>query len=368
MSSHPSADSPRRALLCGYYGEHNLGDDALLQVLLAQLPDGWRAVVTAWDQPQVRRSCAAWPELDTVNRRHLRSVLAALWRCDALVLGGGSLLQDTTSFASLLYYAALILAARARGLPVLLWGQGLGPLHRRRSRLLARLLLCVATGISWRDRDSQRWAARWGVQALQGSDPVWGLPERPWRGAGGPILLCWRPVARLADEDWRALLTVLDQLAERSDRTVLWLPFHQDQDAELLPQLQQRGLLPEGLQHRSHRVSAADPDAAMALCQGASLVLAMRLHGLILAALAGSPCAALSYDPKVASAAAALDCPCQPLGAPLAPTLLESWGSLLDHPPDPQARRQLQQQSQVHRALLARLGSVPAPPARGRGR
>jgi polysaccharide pyruvyl transferase WcaK-like protein len=39
-------------------------------------------------------------------------VLKALGRCDALVLGGGSLLQDSTSFRSLLYYAALMAAAR----------------------------------------------------------------------------------------------------------------------------------------------------------------------------------------------------------------------------------------------------------------
>jgi polysaccharide pyruvyl transferase WcaK-like protein len=27
-------------LLCGYYGEHNIGDDALLAALLQQLPAG----------------------------------------------------------------------------------------------------------------------------------------------------------------------------------------------------------------------------------------------------------------------------------------------------------------------------------------
>ena len=31
---------PTKPLLCGYYGEHNLGDDALLAVLLGQLPPG----------------------------------------------------------------------------------------------------------------------------------------------------------------------------------------------------------------------------------------------------------------------------------------------------------------------------------------
>ncbi|MEI7951733.1 MAG: polysaccharide pyruvyl transferase CsaB, partial [Synechococcaceae cyanobacterium ELA182] len=42
-------------LVCGYYGEHNLGDDALLEVLLAQLPPAVQPLVTAWDQPLVRR-------------------------------------------------------------------------------------------------------------------------------------------------------------------------------------------------------------------------------------------------------------------------------------------------------------------------
>ena len=358
VSSRPSADSPRRVLLCGYYGEHNLGDDALLQVLLGQLPPGWIAWVTAGDQAQVQgRFASDCPGLATVDRRSLRAVLAALARCDALVLGGGSLLQDATSLRSLLYYGALILAARARGLPVLLWGQGLGPLRRRRSRLLARLLLRLATAISWRDVDSQRWAAGWGIHAALGSDPVWALPShRSWQGSGGPILLCWRPVAQLGEQGWRSLLQALDQLAERADREVCWLPFHQDQDGELLADLQRRGWLPPRLAQRSRLVSAADPDAALAHFQGASLVLAMRLHGLILAALAGSPCAALSYDPKVASAAAALGCPCQSLDAPLAADLVAVWQALLDHAPDPQAVQRLRQQSQVHRSLLARLG------------
>ena len=37
-------------LLCGYYGEHNLGDDALLTVLLRDLPSGCRLWITAHDR------------------------------------------------------------------------------------------------------------------------------------------------------------------------------------------------------------------------------------------------------------------------------------------------------------------------------
>jgi len=349
-------------MLCGYYGEHNLGDDALLDVLLRQLPQGWIPLVTAHDQQQVHRRFAAdWPDLQTVDRRSLKAVLAALSGCRALVLGGGSLLQDSTSFRSLLYYGALILAARARGLTVLLWGQGLGPLRRHRSRLLARLLLAQANGISWRDSASARLAAGWGFHAAQGSDPVWAFPPQDWHGQGGPIVLCWRPVPLLDDRGWRLLLQALEALADRTDRPVHWLPFHQDQDTDLLADLDRRGLLGDSLRRRSVPVQADTPEQAMQCFRGASLVLAMRLHGLILAALAGSPCAALSYDPKVAAAAEALDCPWLDLARPHpdpaggADDLAASWEALVDRPPDPVRRQQLNADTRVHAALLQRL-------------
>ena len=198
---HGSAD-PLPVLLCGYYGEHNLGDDALLEALLQLLPAGVTPLVTAFDEAQVRERFG----VATVQRRSLKAVLAALGRSRALVLGGGSLLQDATSFRSLLYYGLLISAARLQGKPVLLWAQGLGPLRRRRSRALVRPLLAAATGISWRDPQSAELAASLGVRASYGSDAVWALPAQPWIGSGGPIVVCWRPTAQLQAEAWRPYL------------------------------------------------------------------------------------------------------------------------------------------------------------------
>ena len=45
---------PASLLLCGYYGEHNLGDDALLQVLLQGLPGSAPLMITAHDQVEVQ--------------------------------------------------------------------------------------------------------------------------------------------------------------------------------------------------------------------------------------------------------------------------------------------------------------------------
>ena len=359
LAAHPiSAQSragSRPVLLCGYYGEHNLGDDALLESLLSQLPAGVTPLVTAHDETQVQARFG----VATVPRRRLKAVLAALGTCRGLVLGGGSLLQDSTSFKSLLYYAALISAARLQGKPVLLWAQGLGPLRRRRSRLLVRSLLPAATAISWRDPESAALAARLGRRSAWGADAVWALPRQAWSGAGGAIVVCWRPTPLLPGEAWRPYLQALEQLAERHNREVIWLPFHLEQDRGLLAQLRADGLIGEGLWRRSHELEALLPSEATAMFRGAGLVLAMRLHALILAGLAGAPLAALSYDPKVRAAAAAIGCGCVDLAEPevSASALLEAWAAALDQPPATGAIAALQQSTAVHRQLLDTLSA-----------
>jgi len=342
-----------RPLLCGYYGEHNIGDDALLQALLRALPAEAKPCITAADQQQVQQRFG----VSTCDRRRLRSTLSALADCDGLILGGGSLLQDSTSWRSLLYYAALILTARLQRKPVILWAQGLGPLRRRRSRLLVGRLLPLVAAASWRDHQSaalaQQLAGASRATDPVGADPVWTLPPMHWRGRGGPIVLAWRSSSLLSEADWRVLLEALARLAEQNDRPVLWLPLHDAQDAGLLQRLQEQGLLPASLAARSREIRLQRPEELMAQASAAGLVLAMRLHGLILAARAGAPVAALSYDPKVAAAAEALGCPwadLQPL--PSAEVLLSGWQQQLDQP-QPSATIEAQVRSAAqHQALL----------------
>ncbi len=346
--SAPDAPRARRPLLCGYYGEHNLGDDALLAVLLSMLPPQAEPLVTAHDQALVRSRFG----VATVERRRLGAVLAALDRCDALVLGGGSLLQDATSFRSLIYYAMLILWARARGRPVLLWGQGLGPLRRRRSRALVRALLPLVSDCSWRDPASAELASRLGGRGRVGSDPVWAFPSVAWRGMGGPIVLCWRPLSGMNPAGWQPYLDALARLVAESGRPVLWLAFHGDQDRGLLERLAGEGRIAEGLRRCSREERPGDPAEALRRFQEAGLVLAMRLHGLILAALAGAPCTALSYDPKVTAAAAAIGCPCHGLDQVPPTDLADRWLACLDHPPEAARLEAQRRGTEPHRQLL----------------
>lgn len=100
-------------------------------------------------------------------------------------------------------------------------------------------------------------------------------------------MVCWRPTPLLNGAAWRPYLQALEQLAELGQREVLWLPFHREQDTGLYSRLLAEGLVGEGLARRSRQVEAHQPSEAMAVFGSAGLVLAMRLHALILAALSG---------------------------------------------------------------------------------
>jgi polysaccharide pyruvyl transferase WcaK-like protein len=111
---------------------------------------------------------------------------------------------------------------------------------------------------------------------------------------------------------------------------------------------------------RSREVAVEHPAEAVACFGQAGLVLAMRLHGLILAALAGSPVAALSYDPKVAAAARAIGCPLQDLLDPAHPDMAEQWRRQLDQPPDAERIAALRAGTAVHEQALRKVLRCPA--------
>jgi polysaccharide pyruvyl transferase WcaK-like protein len=145
---------------------------------------------------------------------------------------------------------------------------------------------------------------------------------------------------------------------EGSGREVVWLSFHQRQDRGLLEWLGGSGRMPPSLWERSREVAVSEPAQAMDLFARAGLVVAMRLHGLILAALAGSPVTALSYDPKVAAAAQGLGCPWWDLEAPADPRLAEVWRQQLDQPPAEEAIAALRAGTAIHGEVLRALGPL----------
>lgn len=163
----------RHLLLIGFFGEGNLGDDAILRGIASAMPPKTPIVATAGVTPLPadvaairRRGIASWP-----------SFIGAL-RDSRLVVASGGLLQDW-SFEGVSFYALRLYAARLAGVPTALLGAGIGPLRRRAARRLAEAALSGIDVCMLRDVESVDLFNRLtGRRADLGTDWSWALaPE-----------------------------------------------------------------------------------------------------------------------------------------------------------------------------------------------
>lgn len=273
-----------RLLLSGYYGFSNLGDEAILAGLTRELTRRGHSVTVLSADP------AETAERYGVQASHrTRGLVPAVLRSDAVVSGGGGLLQDATSARSLTYYLSVLRLARRLGKKVAVYGQSLGPLSPEGRGRVARALRDVPA--FWRDEVSRSLARELGLDDRATADAALLLaPERPaGADANGPVLLVPRAghpaynkaLARVA----RALMSEGTPVAAAALHAG-----HDDAEVEALKRVA------PGLQVWT----TGSPEELLVLLPNASFVVSARLHGCVLAAAAGVGFAALSYDPKVA--------------------------------------------------------------------
>ena len=282
---------PRRGVvISGAYGMDNAGDDAVLAAIVADLRrlDREMPVTVIARQPKktARRFGVA-----AVGRFDLIGWLRAMGRAKLFISGGGTLLQNVTSRRSLWFYLAAIRLARAMGCAVELYGCGIGPLRGDKARRRVRdCLNACADVIVLRDGESMELLRTLGVdkpRLLLGADPALSLAPpagerergvgfvlRPWPGFGAHVPDFVR-AARYAWEQYK--LPAVFICLGRGDR-------------------QAAGAVMAALKDVPASVTI-DPRRAGRM----SMVLSIRLHGLVFALGAGCPAAGVSYDPKVSA-------------------------------------------------------------------
>jgi polysaccharide pyruvyl transferase CsaB len=308
-----------RVLLSGYYGFGNLGDEALLEVMVERTRRRFPAVeleaLSATPQ-----STAAKYGIGAVPRWNWSAIRSAIRRADVVLSGGGGLLQNATSLRSLLYYAAILREAIRARRKTMVFAQSVGPLDFWGRLIVARFCrgLDRATVRDARSLELlQRLVPRTPVE--QTSDPVflYDLPEEridlaeeglgPESGAYAVVSMRKSSASR---EGAAIVGRAVDRLAQRHAIRAAFLPLGGAADAAASTDVIRACasapvLLPECSLAR----------AASILC-GARVVIGMRLHSLVLAARYGVPFLAIAYDPKVAALCEELRYPLEPLWTP----------------------------------------------------
>ena len=141
-------------LLSGYYGFGNIGDEAILTSTINALrkarPD-LNLIVLSQHPDETSHTY----NVESYHRMSITEVTTAMKKSDLVIFGGGSLLQDATSFRSLLYYLSIINLAHIYKKPVIVYANGIGPIRSRLGRVLTKRALETVEAITVRDAESR---------------------------------------------------------------------------------------------------------------------------------------------------------------------------------------------------------------------
>ena len=141
-----------RVLISGYYGFHNIGDEAILKsviIALRQEKPDIKITVLSNDVEHTKKTY----NVDAINRWNIGKIYLELLKSDGLISGGGSLLQDVTSSRPIYYTLIMKLAKLARK-PVFIYAQGVGPISEDKNKKAVKKILNKVNYITLRDKES----------------------------------------------------------------------------------------------------------------------------------------------------------------------------------------------------------------------
>lgn len=304
---HPTV---KRILISGYYGFGNNGDEAVLHAIIQALrEEGDKQQITI--EPIVLsidpKATERMHHVKSVHRLHLFKIISSLRQCDAVVSGGGSLLQDTTGLGTIPYYLSIIKIAQLLGKPTFIYSQGIGPIRHKWYYPFIRHIFNRSAYISLRDKASVELIEQIGVQSEAAievvSDPVMGLPlqqPQPTDKVSQEM-----PVIGIAVRLWHSKRYDLDNIAtalrlilEKRRVHLRFLHFQPPGDT-----IASQHIIDQLSSQYGEQISVAtdihDPQHMLREVSGCDLLIGMRLHSLIYAAAYGIPMIGIAYDPKV---------------------------------------------------------------------
>jgi polysaccharide pyruvyl transferase CsaB len=299
-------DRPVDAVISGYYGFNNNGDDIVLKSIINGLkrskPDASICVLSM--RARETRECYG---VKAVNRYNFLSIIKLMRKTKLLITGGGSLIQDVTSTKSLVYYLWLIGLARRSGARNMLYANGIGPVRKPENIARAKASLSKVELITLRDSHSLQTLSGFGVKGPEihvTADAAFSLDcgDKPEAIEFLRDLGITGKYAGFAVRAWKynkpgfelEVARFADYVQEIHGWTALFIPMRPVEDTDIskrIISLMKRPGVFFGDKYSTGQI--------MGIVGMAEAMVGMRLHTLIYAAKCGTPVIGLVYDSKV---------------------------------------------------------------------
>ncbi|MBI2453621.1 polysaccharide pyruvyl transferase family protein [Candidatus Peregrinibacteria bacterium] len=291
-----------RVVVCGNYGVGNIGDEAILEGLKNVLNKTYsKAYITVLGKGMhfplgirsLIRSVFQW--------KLWHKPYKAIRECDLFILGGGGLLTDAEGFFVPFFWAFHAFTALSSKKKVLCLGQSVGPLTTINA-WMAKKLFQKASFVTVRDKASLELLKKWGIPAHMFSDFAFAIDYVPVkkRELNKHVIIIGREFKNINDGAYNILVRFLKWLSEDLTYKIAFIPFQNEQvnDKEFLNKIL---ILAPELTSRIEVLDYSNVDTRKAIDElaKADAILSIRLHGGILASIAGTPFLPLYYMNKV---------------------------------------------------------------------
>jgi polysaccharide pyruvyl transferase CsaB len=309
----PLVEKPLRVGISGSYGGLNLGDEAILHVIISELRRARQVDITVFarDAEDTIRRHPVQRALQSreLSRKESLEVIAAL---DLLILGGGGILYDGDADM----YLREVRLAHEVNTPVMIYAISAGPLVDPALRARVRDALNQATVISVRDRHSRQLLEELGIkrEIILTADPAVLLEPEPLTleeilraeaidpdacligfsvrepGPAAPDLQ--------VEHYHRLLANAADFMIDRYDAEVVFIPM----ERRSFDVQHSHSVVGRMAHAQRATVLKRDytPGQILSILAHFEFTIGMRLHFLMFSALAGVPFVALPYATKVA--------------------------------------------------------------------
>ena len=286
-------------VVSGYIGFDNFGDEAIAHVLAEKLKkEGAEKVTFISSNPEKTKL------IHGVDSCGMLKFFKPIKETDILISGGGSLLQDVTSFKSLLYYLIVIFTALFLGKKVEIFAQGIGPIKSFWGRILTKMALKLASKITVRDTKSQELLNSWNIQSELVQDPIFSIDLFPKNKKG----IVGIQLRNFEGVDSKFLEKLANEVKTNfSDKKIEILSLQDSIDLKVCERfkeiLEQKGL-------NSVLYNNLSINEVLEKISDLEYLISMRFHANVVGIKAGVKTLAICYDPKVEKLADEYKLPC----------------------------------------------------------